>query len=161
MASVVAERSLTNPPARCKQKKVAGLLRAWTVKVTERPTNKQRTRTKEKPVDDLSAEWRRKGATLSDKTARKQFGLSQDEIIKAIRAGKLQYRYNSIHGNPFLRLLRGEVEELVTQKHGGDYLKDRQAKTELARINLELKRLKAQMAELEVRKSRLVASLEM
>ena len=37
-------------------------------------------------------EWVRKGATLSDKTARAEFGLTQDEIIAAIRAGKLQYR---------------------------------------------------------------------
>jgi hypothetical protein len=35
-------------------------------------------------------EWVRKGATLSDKTARSEFGLTQDEIIAAIRAGKLQ-----------------------------------------------------------------------
>ena len=34
-------------------------------------------------------EWGRKGATLSDKTARSEFGLTQDEIIAAIRAGKL------------------------------------------------------------------------
>jgi hypothetical protein len=112
-------------------------------------------------MDDLSSEWQRKGATLSDKTARKEFGLSQDEIVQAIRAGKLQYRYNSIYGNPFLRLVRREVEALVTRKLGDDYLKDRQAKTELARINRELKRLKIQMAELEERKSKLMAGREM
>ena len=57
--------------------------------------------------------WQRKGATLSDKTARKEYGLSQDEIVEAIRDGQLQYRENSIHGNPFLRLLRHEVEALI------------------------------------------------
>ena len=102
---------------------------------------------------DLVAEWQRKGATLSDKTARKEFGLTQDEIVQAIRAGKLDYRHNSIFGNPFLRLLRREVEALVKKKHGGDFLKDRQAKTELARINREIKRLKAQVAALEERKA--------
>ena len=112
-------------------------------------------------MDDLSSEWQRKGATLSDKSARKKFGLSQDEIVHAIRAGKLQYRYNSIYGNPFLRLLLREVEALVAQKHGEGYLKNRQAKTELASINRELKRLKVQMAELEERKSKLMADLEM
>ena len=35
-------------------------------------------------------DWGRKGATLSDKTAREEFGLTQDEIIAAIRAGKLR-----------------------------------------------------------------------
>jgi len=38
-------------------------------------------------MDDLDGEWRRKGATLSDKTAREEFGLTQDEIVRAIRAG--------------------------------------------------------------------------
>lgn len=33
-------------------------------------------------------EWGHKGATLSDKTARAEFGLTQDEITAAIRAGK-------------------------------------------------------------------------
>ena len=39
-------------------------------------------------MDLDSEEWVRKGATLSDKTARAEFGLTQDEIIAAIRAGK-------------------------------------------------------------------------
>jgi 3'-phosphoadenosine 5'-phosphosulfate sulfotransferase len=68
------------------------------------------------------AEWQRKGATLSDKTASKEFGLTHDAIVAAIRAGKLQCRRNSAHGNPFLRLLRREVEALVKQQQGDDYL---------------------------------------
>ena len=40
-------------------------------------------------------EWQRKGATLSDKTARQEFGLAQDEIYDAIDAGTLQYRLRS------------------------------------------------------------------
>jgi hypothetical protein len=111
-------------------------------------------------VDDLSSEWQRKGATLSDKTARKEFGLTQDEIVKAIRAGKLQYRHTSIYGNPVLRLLRREVEALVKRKHGRGYLKTQQAKTELARITRELRRLKTQVAALERRRSHLIAGLE-
>ena len=106
-----------------------------------------------------ASEWNRKGATLSDKTARKEFGLTQDEIIEAIRAGKLEYRQQAIHGNPFLRLLRREVEVLVKQKHGGRYLKTQQAKTELAQINRELRQLKARVAELEERKAELTADL--
>ena len=104
--------------------------------------------------------WQRKGATLSDKTARKEYGLTQDEIVEAIRDGQLQYRENSIHGNPFLRLLRHEVEALIEKKHGGDHLHDRQAKTELTAVNRELKKLKKQIAVLEERKSKLLADLE-
>ena len=99
--------------------------------------------------------WQRKGATLSDKTARKEYGLTQDAIVEAIRAGQLQYRRNSIHGNPFLRLLRQEVEALVKRKRGGDYLQGRQARTELVGIDRELKKLKKQIAALEARKSKL------
>jgi hypothetical protein len=57
----------------------------------------------------VQEEWSRKGATLSDKTARKEFGLTQDEIVVAIDAGQLQYRVGVIQGNPWLRLLRREV----------------------------------------------------
>lgn len=64
-----------------------------------------------------------------------------------------------MHGNPWLRLLRREVEALVKGKHGNDYLKERQAKTELARVNRELKRLKTEIAALEERKSKLIAEL--
>jgi hypothetical protein len=108
-------------------------------------------------MDDLEYEWRRKGGTLSDKTAREEFGLTQEEIIQAIRGGKLQYRESSMHGNPWLRLLRKEVEALVKKRHGDVYLKDQKAKTELAQINRELRRHKVQIAALEERKSKLIA----
>lgn len=108
-------------------------------------------------MDSLNSKWQRKGATLSHKTARKEFGLTWEEILRAIRAGKLQYREHCIYGTPWLRLLRREVEALVSERHGANYLMDRQAKTELARISRELKRLKSQIAVLEERKSKLIA----
>ena len=104
-------------------------------------------------------EWGRKGATLSDKTARSEFGLTQDEIIAAINAGKLQYRTASMHGNPWLRLLRREVEELVRTQHGERYFRERQARTELAHVNRELKQLRAQLAALEERRAALLSNL--
>jgi hypothetical protein len=45
-------------------------------------------------MDYPNDEWQHKGATLSDKTARQEFGLTQDEIYDAIHAGTLQYRQN-------------------------------------------------------------------
>jgi hypothetical protein len=108
-------------------------------------------------MDDLDCEWRRKGATLSHKTAQEEFGLTWEEITRAIRAGKLHCQQQSMHGNPWLRLLRREVEALITERRGANYLRDRQAKTDLARINRELKRLKSQIAVLEERKSKLIA----
>jgi hypothetical protein len=101
--------------------------------------------------------WTVKGATLSDTTARKEFGLTEAEIMQAIRQGKLQFREGSIYGNPWFRLLRREVEALVKECHGANYLQDQQTKTELARIDRELKRLKTQIAALEERKAGLKA----
>jgi hypothetical protein len=108
-------------------------------------------------MGDLDSEWRRKGATLSDKTAQEEFGLTWEQIVRAIRAGKLHCQQQSMHGNPWLRLLRREVEALVKEKYGANYLRDRQAETELAHINRELKRLNGQMEVLEERRSKLIA----
>jgi hypothetical protein len=101
------------------------------------------------------AEWQRAGATLSDKTAGKEFGLTQAEIVRAIREGKLQYRRTSIYGNPCLRLLRREVEALVKTGRGSAYLTKQQAKVELARIDSEMRRLRAKLGALEARKAKL------
>jgi hypothetical protein len=110
-------------------------------------------------VGGFDSEWQSKGATLSDKSARRQFGLTQAEIVEAIRAGKLHYRVNSVYGNPFLRLLRREVERLVKRKRGRTYLKSQQIKTELANVDQELRRLKVRMAALEARGSQLTTDL--
>ena len=64
-----------------------------------------------------------------------------------------------MHGSPWLRLLRREVEALVKGAFGESHLKAQQAKTELARINRELRRLKAQVAALEDRRSKLIAEV--
>ena len=110
-------------------------------------------------MGDQGEDWGRKGATLSDKTARAEFGLTQDEIIEAIHAGTLQYRQGSIYGNPWLRLLRREVEGLVQARYGERYLRERQARAELARVNRELKRVRTQLAALEERRSELISDL--
>ena len=104
-------------------------------------------------------EWARQGATLSDKTARAEFGLTQDEIYAAIDAGKLQYRPAAMHGNPWLRLLRREVEDLVSARHGERYLREQQARTELKRVNRELKQLRAWLTALEERRAALLSEL--
>jgi hypothetical protein len=103
--------------------------------------------------------WIMKGATLSNTSAEKEFGLTFDEIVAGIRAGKLQYRENSIYGSPFLRLIRREVEALVSEKYGKDYLNKKKWKKELSEINKTLKELKSQALSLETRKAELVKLL--
>ncbi len=109
---------------------------------------------------NLDEDWRRKGATLSDKTVRKEFGLTQDEIIAAIEAGQLQYRVGSIHGNPWLRLLRREVEDLMKTTYNDREHTQRRAKAELARVNKELTQLRHQLVALEAERAELVAQLD-
>lgn len=110
-------------------------------------------------MDSYGDEWGRKGATLSDKTARSEFGLTQEEIYAAIDAGTLTYRRAAMHGNPWLRLLRREVEDLAKSLHGERHLRQQQARAELAKTNRELKRLGAQRTALEKRRSELLAEL--
>jgi hypothetical protein len=54
---------------------------------------KEANRVSDREADSV---WSKKGATLSDKSARKEFGLAQEEIIAAIRAGKLRYRVGGL-----------------------------------------------------------------
>jgi len=108
---------------------------------------------------DDNAVWVQKGATLSDKTAQKEFGLTQEEIIDAIKTGKLQYRHNTLYGNPCLKLLRNEVEALVNTKYGSAYLQTKNATNELSRVNTEIRSLKRKIAQLEQRKAELLAML--
>jgi len=103
--------------------------------------------------------WVIKGATLSDKSARKEFGLTQEEIIEAINEGKLQYRINYMHGNPYFKLVREEVEALVNEKYGMDYLEKKKLKNELAQVNRKLRKLKKESSSLEKRKIELMENL--
>lgn len=100
--------------------------------------------------------WRQKNATLSDKSAEKEYGISREEIYNAINAGELQFREGSMHGYPWYRLLRVEVESLVEKRYGADYLKEKKTKKELSEINRELKTLKTRISELEAQKSQLL-----
>src|SRR6201981_3642 len=104
-------------------------------------------------------EWGRKGATLSDKSARSEYGLTQDEIFAAIDAGKLQYRPAAMHGNPWLRLLRREAQDLARTLHGDRDVREKQARAELARVNRELKQLRSHLATLEERRAALLSEL--
>ena len=104
--------------------------------------------------------WSRKGATLSDKSARQEYGLTQQEIVAAVRAGKLQFRENNIYGNPYLRLLRHEVEALVKEKSGQDHLHKRKLQKELADTNKEARRLKTRLTALERRRAELMKELD-
>lgn len=104
-------------------------------------------------------EWNRKGATLSDKTARKEYKIDQEFIIKGIEAGKLEYRYSSVWGNPFIRVLRSQLEEYIKEELGSEYLIKVKAATDIKKINSEIRELQAKLAELQARKAEIESVL--
>ncbi len=67
-------------------------------------------------------EWIRKGAVLSDVTAKKEYRVSRDFIIEGIKSGKLEYREGSVWGNPYFRLLRKQLEDYISDCLGEKYL---------------------------------------
>ena len=104
--------------------------------------------------------WSQQGATLSDKSARQEFGLTQQEIVAAIRAGKLQFRENNMHGNPWFRLLRHEVEALVREKGGQGHLQEKKLQKELADLNKETRKIKSRLKAIERRRAELMEELD-
>src|SRR5881296_1961773 len=70
--------------------------------------------------------WNRKGATLSDVTAQAEYGVSRDCIVTGIQTGQLEYRAGSIWGNPYLRVLRSQLEPYIAEDLGEDYFAQRQ-----------------------------------
>ena len=110
-------------------------------------------------MHDDTAIWSRKGATLSDKSARKEFGLTQEEIYAAFRAGKLQFRESNMHGNPWFRLLRHEVEALVKEKSGKDHLHKKKIQKELSELDKEARKLKSRLKSIEQRRAVLMKEI--
>jgi hypothetical protein len=104
-------------------------------------------------------EWNRKGATLSDVTAETEYGVSRDFIVKGIQTGKLEYRDGAIWGNPYLRVLRSQLEKYIVEELGEDYLRRVKNQKELRRVKKEISDLKKRLEELKERKNGLESSL--
>jgi coenzyme F420-reducing hydrogenase delta subunit len=105
-------------------------------------------------------EWNRKGATLSDVTAKKEYGVDRDFIVTGIRAGKLEYREGAIWGNPYLRLLRSQLEQYIAEELGADRLSSAKNRTELRKVKKEMTNLKQRLKELEARRTELEKDLK-
>jgi hypothetical protein len=104
-------------------------------------------------------EWNRKGATLSDVTAQKEFGVSRAFIVKGVRAGKLEYREGSVWGNPYIRLLRSQLELYIAEQHGADRVSRGKNQTELRAVKSEMAALKKRLSELQARKAELETAM--
>lgn len=100
-------------------------------------------------------EWNRKGAVLSDVTAQKEYGVPRDFIVKGIQAGKLEYREGAVWGNPYLRVLRSQLELYIVAQLGSVHLASKKTQTELRSINKEIAEHRKKLAALEARKAEL------
>ena len=103
-------------------------------------------------------EWTKKGATLSDATAHKEYGVSRDFIVNGIQSGKLEYREGVIWGNPYLRILKSQLERYITEELGSNYLESRKTKTELRKVNKAIAEVTKKLAELLERKAEIEKS---
>jgi hypothetical protein len=103
-------------------------------------------------------EWNKKGATLSDATALKDYGVATDFIVQGIRAGKLEYREGAIWGNPYIKVLRSQLERFIAEELGSNYLTKRTSQTELRKVNKEIAELKKKLKDLLTRKDELEKS---
>jgi hypothetical protein len=104
-------------------------------------------------------EWNRKGTTLSDVTAKAEYGVSRDFIVNGIQTGKLEYREGAIWGNPYLRVLRSQLEQYIAEELGADYLCSVKHHTELRRVKKEIADLKKRLVRLQERQKELEAAL--
>lgn len=104
-------------------------------------------------------EWNRKGATLSDVTAKAEYRVDRKFIVKGIQTGKLEYRDGAIWGNPYLRILRSQLEEYITDELGKEYLMKVKNELELRKIKKEISETKKRLSVLQTRKLEIEKSL--
>ena len=72
----------------------------------------------------------------------------------------MQYREGSMHGNPWLRLLRDEVEALVREKGGRDLLREKELRKELTDLDKEARKITRRLKAIERRQTELKAELD-
>ena len=103
-----------------------------------------------------NSEWTQQNGSLSHKNAIKEFGLSENEIIQAMKSGKLQYRQNYAHGNPYYKFLRSEVKALAQELHGDNEVEDQALKHQLKEITRQINSFTRKLKSLEKEKASLI-----
>lgn len=107
-----------------------------------------------------SGEWNRKNATLSHVTAKTEYGVDEAFIVKGIRAGKLEFREGSVWGNPYFRVLRSQLESLITHEFGKKYLVRIRTESELRKTKREIATMKKKLSALQLRQAEMEKLLE-
>ena len=104
--------------------------------------------------------WTKLGATLSHNNACKEYGLEKNEIFNAIKLGKLQYKENYAHGNPYYKLLREEVISLVIELRGENFLKKQDIEFQIKKATKEINSYKRKIKSSEKEKNMLIKKLD-
>jgi hypothetical protein len=105
-------------------------------------------------------QWNRKGAVLSDVTAQKEYGVTRDFVVKGIQAEKLEYSEGAVWANPYLRVLRSQLELYIAALFGSEHLLSKKAQIELHAINKEITQYKKKLALLEARKAEIEQAMK-
>jgi predicted transcriptional regulator len=103
-----------------------------------------------------SSLWTTQGATLSHKNVCKEYGLTEQDVFVAIKAGTLQFRKGYAHGNPYYKLLRVEVEAFAQELLGSAGVQEQEIKHRLSQINKEINSLKRKLSSLERQRAELI-----
>ena len=84
--------------------------------------------------------------------------MEESFIVKGID-GRLEYRDESDRGNPYLRLLRSQLEAYIIEELGEEFLSRAKNQTELRRVKKEMADLSKRLRVLQERKNQIEASL--
>lgn len=106
------------------------------------------------------AMWTMQGETLSHKNACKEFGLEEGEIMEAMKIGKLQYKVNYAHGNPYYKLLRKEVMTLALELRGINFVEIQEIDHKIKTVTREINSCKRKLKSSEKEKNLLMEQKE-
>jgi hypothetical protein len=79
--------------------------------------------------------------------------------VEGIRAGKLEYRKGSIRGNPYLRILRNQLEKYIAEELGQNHFSNTKNLKELRKIKREIANLRKKMSELEAQRTEIESQM--
>ena len=92
-------------------------------------------------------------------TAQDEYGISRDFILTGIKSEKLEYRKGTVWGNPYLRLLKNQLEAYIAEELGVGYLTNIKNQAELRKVKREIASTGKKLKTLQIRKRELEESL--
>ncbi len=104
--------------------------------------------------------WSQKDETFSYKDACKEFDLTKDQIITAIKAGKLNFKQGYADGNPYVRLLRKEIIVLAKEIHGEHGVELKKIEFEIKKVTRELNSHEVKISVLKKKQVKLILQRE-